>query len=64
MASIFSFRVLTDDYPVKVLRMRVEGVEWRSGAPEDTCWSHVSVLLEGLAEGQTETPERYVVWHV
>ena len=62
VASIFPFAVLADDHPVKITgsAVRKRGLS----APENFGGADVGVLLEGLAERETEAPEGNVVWYI
>lgn len=62
MTRVLAFAVLPDDHPVQVARGTFPEGGFR--APEDAGWAHVSVLLEGLADCETETPEGDVVGDV
>jgi hypothetical protein len=62
LAGVLALAVLADDDPVQVARRAV--AQGRLRAAEDLGGSHVGVLLEGLANGQSETPEGNVVRNV
>lgn len=54
LAGVLALAVLADDDPVQVAGAAV--AQRRLGATEDLCRSDVGVLLEGLADGQAESP--------
>ena len=62
LTGILALGVFTDDDPVKSIRGKIG--KWRDSAAEDTGGPDVCVLLEGLANGKTQTPERNVVGNV
>lgn len=62
VAGIFTFAILADDYPVEITGSAVR--KRRFGAAENLGGADVGVLLEGLAESETETPEGDVVWYI
>ena len=59
LAGILALGVLADDDPVEVAGVGV--AEGGGDAAEDFGGADVGVLLEGLANGEPEGPERYVV---
>ena len=61
-AGIFAFRVLAHDHPVE---LRAGDVAQRAGdAGQDARRAHVGVLVERLADGEPQAPQRDVVGHV
>jgi hypothetical protein len=62
LAGVLAFAVFADDDPVEIARLAV--AQRGLGALEDACWSHVGVLLEGLADGEAKTPERDVIRNI
>jgi hypothetical protein len=59
LTRVLALAVLADDYPVQVAGVAL--AERRLGAAEDLGWSHIGVLLKGLADGEAETPEGNVI---
>lgn len=55
LARILSLAVLTDDHPVKVIGPAL--AQRRLGAAEYPCWAHVRILLERLADGESQPPQ-------
>lgn len=62
LTSVLAFAVLTDNHPIKVSDITV--AQGRLCAAEDTRGTHIGVLLEGLADGETEAPEGDVVGNI
>lgn len=62
LAGVLALAVLTNNNPVKVTVLAV--AQRRLSAAEDSCWADIGVLLEGLANGQAETPQRDVIGDV
>lgn len=62
LTGVLTLAVLADDDPVEIAG--VAFAQGRLRAAEDPGWSHIGVLLEGLADSQTETPEGNVVGNV
>ena len=62
LARVLALRVLAHDHPVQVARLAAP--QRRLRAAEDLGRPHVRVLLEGLADGQAEAPERDVIGYV
>ena len=58
-ARVFPFRVLADDDPVQIPRAAV--LQRTSDAGQDAGGADVGVLIESLADGETQTPQRNVV---
>jgi len=57
VTGIFSFGVFTDDEPVERRGGGGEGGKGGGGTAQNPGWAEVGVLLEGLAESETEAPE-------
>lgn len=55
LTGVFAFGVFADDDPVEVARPAI--LKRGGGASEDLCGANVGILLERLADCQTETPE-------
>ena len=62
LAGVFTFGVFADDDPVEVTGARI--AERGGDAAQDFGGADVGVLLEGLADGEAEGPEGYVVWDI
>ena len=62
LAGVFAFGVFADDDPVEVARVGV--AEGGGDAAQDFGGAEVGVLLQRLADGEAEGPERYVVWDI
>lgn len=62
LTRILSLAVLTDDDPVKVIGSAL--AQRGLGAAEYTCWAYVSVLLERLADGESQTPQGNMIGDV
>ena len=59
LTRVLAFGVLAHDDPVEITGFAV--FERRDGTAKDFCGPNIGVLLEGLAYGEAETPEGYVV---
>lgn len=55
LTCILALGVLADDHPVQFPRRA--GSKGGLGAAEDLCWSYVGILLQGLADSQSQAPE-------
>ena len=62
LSGVFAFAVLTDNYPVQISCLTV--AQGRLGATHNTCGTDVGVLLEWLADGEAQTPERNVIRNI
>ena len=61
-AGILAFRVLAHDHPVEL--RAGDGPQRAGDARQDAGRAHVGVLVEGLADGEPQAPQRDVVGHV
>lgn len=59
LTGIFAFAVFADYDPVEITTSAI--AEGGLCAAEDLCRAHICVLLEGLADGQSQAPEGDVV---
>lgn len=59
LARILAFAVLANNDPVEIPNVAV--AEGRLGTPEYSSGADIGILLEGLADSQTKTPERDVI---
>lgn len=62
LTGVLAFAVLADDDPVEIASLAVS--QRGLSTLEDSCWAHVGVLLEGLADGEAKTPERNVIRNI
>ena len=62
LPGVFALGVFADDDPVEVAGAGV--AKGGGDAAEDFCGADVGVLLEGLADGEAQGPEGYVVGNV
>lgn len=62
LACVFTFAVLSDDDPIKISGGSI--AKRALCAFENLCRSHVGVLLEWLADGQTKAPKGDVIGYV
>ena len=61
VAGVFPLGVFADDDPVELASIFLAGGEGGGDAVEDAGGTDIGVLLEGLADGEAEAPERNVV---
>jgi len=61
VAGVFPLGVFTHDDPVEFFSVFLAGGERGGDAVEDAGGADIGVLLEGLANGEAEAPERDVV---
>lgn len=62
LAGVLALTILTDDDPVELAGLAVG--ERRGRAGQDARPAHVCVLLQRLADGKAEAPERDVIGHI
>src|SRR5690348_14012064 len=61
-AGIFALRVLAHDDPVELLVFHV--AQRRRYAGQDARRPYIGVLVERLADGEPQSPQRDVIWNV
>src|SRR5262249_15378749 len=61
-AGVLAFRVLAHDHPVEL--RPADAAQRARDARQDARGAHIGVLVERLADGEPETPQRDVVRHV
>ena len=61
VAGVFALAVFAHDDPVEFLWVLLAGRQGGGDPAQDSCWADVGVLLEGLADCETQAPEGDVV---
>ena len=61
LAGIFALAVFPHDHPVECTRCAIP--QWRAQAGQHARRPHIGVLVEALADGEPQAPERDVVRH-
>ena len=62
LAGIFAFGILANDHPVKILGRNAAQRAFDSR--QDAGRADIGILIEGLADGEAQAPERQVIRHV
>jgi hypothetical protein len=62
MPRVFALGILANDYPVKVLTRAVP--ERGGSSAQDPGWANVGILLEGLTNGKSQSPQGNMVRYI